>query len=115
MIDPWDEYLAALDPARRDQVLTWFEGRPPDIQRLARRYPPGALTVGIAPGRTPAYVISYASTSGAPGLFLSYIDPAVDYGGALAGRFFVCGEHLRTACGGPGGGGGTATMGGPGG
>jgi hypothetical protein len=88
----WEHYLASLVADRREVVLEWFEGRPPKVRALFRRFPPGS-TFSLD-GRT-AYVISVAETTDEPGMLLSYIDPAEDYDKAVASRFFVCGEHLR--------------------
>jgi hypothetical protein len=88
----WEQYLASMDADRRGEVLGWFESRPPAVRALFRRFPPGS-TFSID-GRT-AHVVSVAETTDEPGMMLSYIDPAEDYDGALATRFFVCGDHLK--------------------
>jgi hypothetical protein len=92
MDSPWEEYLAGLDPERRKMALGWYASRPEPIRDLMRRYPPGAV---LRLGSHPMHVVSYQEVEGGPpGLQVSYTDPAVDYDGAVATRFFVCGDHL---------------------
>jgi hypothetical protein len=88
----WEQYLKSMDADRRKTVLEWSQSRPPAVRALFRRFPPGSTF--LIDGRT-AHVVSVAETTDEPGMMLSYIDPAEDYDGALATRFFVCGEHLR--------------------
>lgn len=87
----WEQYLASLDADRREVVLEWFEGRPPKVRALFRRFPPGSTF--LIDGRT-AHVISVVEMLNELGIMMSYTDPAKDFDGAFATRFFVCWEHL---------------------
>jgi hypothetical protein len=89
----WDRYLASLDPGRREIALAWVDSRPPAVRALFRRFPPGSTF--LMEGRT-AYIVGVAETDDEPGMLLSYTNPAVDYDGAFASRFLVCGEHFRS-------------------
>jgi hypothetical protein len=99
MTTAWDQYLSGFDdPEKRKAALAWVESRPPEIRALIHRFPPGT-TIRID-GKD-AFVVSYASMKPnpdgekpGPGMYFSSTNPAEDYQGALASRFFVCGEHL---------------------
>jgi len=91
----WDEYLDRAGPERRIQILSWYNLRPPAVQAMVREYPPG--TAFEVNGRQ-AWVVSYVEPDedgqGA-GYSLSYVDPAVNYHGALMARFFVHADCLK--------------------
>jgi hypothetical protein len=92
MTTAWDQYLSGFDdPEKRKAALAWFDSRPPAIQSLAHRFPPGSETV--IKDRT-AYVVGYCETGDEPGLFFTHTDPRGDYEEAVRSKFFVCGEHL---------------------
>lgn len=62
------------------------------VRELVSRYGPGA---SVRSGGEPAWVVGYdVFADGAAGLWLSRVNPAVDYDGALAARFAVCPECL---------------------
>jgi hypothetical protein len=86
--DSWEACLDCLGGEERIAAEKWYNSRPPSIQALIRRFPPG--TVRTIKGRT-AYLIGFKTT----GLTFSYTNPRVDYDEAVATRFFVCSDHLN--------------------
>jgi hypothetical protein len=90
----YEQYLESLTSELRSQWLSWYQGRPPEIQELIRRFPPGSAM--LIRGQV-SYVVSYQETEGGagiPGINLSHTHPGLDYDRAMATRFFVCGSHL---------------------
>lgn len=78
--------------SRQEEWESWVASRPPCVQALAREFPVG--TMFIEPTGF-AWVIGY--TEGDE-LILSRENPFVDWGRAVAARFYCDLDHVRERC-----------------
>lgn len=72
-----------------ESLEAWLATRPPVVQDLARRFPPGTV-MQTNQGR--AWVIAYCDDGG---IELTHIDPSTNYEQAVAERFYVCPSCIR--------------------
>lgn len=70
----------------------WLSSRPPDVQEVARRLPPGCA---LDQGGMMLYLLGYQEQEGGVGLIMSPINPAVDYDGANDVRVYICAEDTK--------------------
>lgn len=89
------QWLNSLSESVRAAALLWVESRPPEIQSLIRRYPPG--TSREIHGRQ-AWVVSYTESDGGGMLSMSYHFPYTTHDRAMADRFWVCPNCLEGQC-----------------
>lgn len=76
-----------------DTMAEWLATRPLDVQRRAKQYPPGSILVD--PDGLQTFVMGYTEEEGGRvGLWVTPMDPRVDYDAAHAGMFRICADHL---------------------
>jgi hypothetical protein len=70
----------------------WIESRPPEIQELAKRFPPG---FSFEKDGTTLHLLGYhEGGTGQSSLIVSKIDPAKDWHGANENKQYICADHL---------------------